>query len=527
MTKFDIIEKDGAVYIKGEESSVKNGRRKPNVKCSAQGKDNVVIVGGLESPSSQEDVSADQVNSHSGSGTFGAVQQLRESGYKGLITMVGNEGNLPLDRTKLSKALIPNAEKLLWRNKEWYSEASVELISDTVTSIDFSKKSVKRESGPEIPYTKLVLATGGTPKRLPLPGFKELNNIFVLRRVPDVQDILAAVGDKGKKIAIVGSSFIGMEVANALSKENTVTIIGMEKAPLERVMGEEVGKIFQKILEKNGVKFCMGASVDSATPSEKDPKSVGAVKLKDGASIEADLVILGVGVAPATQYLKDNESVNLEKDGSLRVDENFKVEGLEDVFAIGDIATYPYHGPGGNGTPTRIEHWSKSRSIISSFTSSTIPFPFTLGLPSPFQFNPNTLTYPTPSQNPTQALTNDLSPPITDVAQNAGRSVAHTIAKPTADKPKSFIPIFWSALGSQLRYCGNTPNGWDSLVLKGEPENGKFAAYYAKGDEVVAVASMMMDPIMSKCSELMLRGRMPSKGDLERGVNPLEVDLVA
>jgi NAD(P)H-nitrite reductase large subunit len=270
----------------------------------------------------------------------------------------------------LSKALIPDADKLLLRKKEWYSEASVDVISDTVTSVDFSKKSVSTISGSQIPYTKLVLATGGTPKRLPLPGFKDLKNIFVLRTVNDVKDILAAVGEKkGKKIVVVGSSFIGMEVGNCLSKENTVTIIGMEKAPLERVMGEEVGKIFQKTLEKNGVKFYMGASVDSATPSEKDSHAVSAVKLKDGNSIEADLVILGVGVAPATEYLKDNNSVSLEKDGSLRTDENFKVEGLEDVFAIGDIATYPYHGPGGDGTPTRIEHWSKLLLSLSPSTS--------------------------------------------------------------------------------------------------------------------------------------------------------------
>lgn len=113
------------------------------------------------------------------------------------------------------------------------------------------------------------------------------------------------------------------------------------------------------------------------------------------------------------------------------------------------------------------------------------------------------------------------------MAQNAGRSVGHTIAKPDADKPKHFIPVFWSALGSQLRYCGATHNGWDDVVLKGEPENGKFAAYYAKGDTVVAVATMMMDPIMSKCAELMGRGTMPGKSELQGGVNPLEVDLVA
>ena len=98
------------------------------------------------------------------------------------------------------------------------------------------------------------------------------------------------------------------------------------------------------------------------------------------------------------------------------------------------------------------------------------------------------------------------------------------IATPSK-KPKPFIPVFWSALGGQLRYCGNTPNGWDDLILKGEPENSKFAAYYTKGDTVVAVASMMMDPIMAKCAELMRRGNMPSKKELQNGKDPLTVDL--
>lgn len=388
------------------------------------------------------------------------------------MTVITNEG-LPIDRTKLSKALIADASKLYLQSEDWYADGSIDFQDDTVTSIDFGVKSVKTKTGKTFPYTKLILASGGTPRQLPLPGFKDLSNIFLLRKVSDVQAIVNAVGDKGKKIVVVGSSFIGMEVGNALAKENSVSIVGMESAPLERVMGSEVGKIFQTTLEKNGAKFYMNASVDSAAPSSKlantvGASSVGAVKLKDGTELEADLVILGIGVAPATQYLQDNSSVELLKDGSLSVDENFAVKGLSDVYAIGDIATYPYHGPGGNGTPVRIEHWN--------------------------------------------------------VAQNQGRTVGQLIAQPSS-KPKPFIPIFWSALGSQLRYCGSTPNGWDELVLKGEPENGKFAAYYAKGDEIVAVASMMMDPVMVKCAELMRRGKMLSKLDVQGGKDVLQASL--
>jgi len=375
---------NGGVYVKGEESAIKGGRRIPNVTCKSQGEDKVVVVGGyvkprpylssncrtralfcLQYPGARIKIShpcirnSELTSSHSGSGAFGAVQKLRELGFKGSVTMVSNEGYLPIDRTKLSKALIADSNKVALRSHDFYSSADITFVQDTATAVDFDKKSVMTKSGSTYPYTQLILATGGTPKHLPLPGFKDLSNIFVLRDVQNVQDILKAVGDKGKKIVIVGSSFIGMEVANALAKENTVSIIGMEEAPLERVMGKEVGRIFQRNLEKNGAKFYMGASVDSASPSPKDKNAVGAVKLKDGTELEADLVILGIGVGPATEFLRGNASVKLEKDGSIQTDEFFKVKGMEDVYALGDIATYPYHGPGGDGAMTRIEHWSK------------------------------------------------------------------------------------------------------------------------------------------------------------------------
>lgn len=397
------------------------------------------------------------------------MQALREQGFKGDITIISKEPNLPIDRTKLSKALIADKSKVEWRSQDWFDSASIATVSDEVKSVDFKSKSVSIKSGKSYPYTKLILASGGTPKALPLPGFKELSNIFLLRTIPDVQAILGAVGEKkGKNVVIIGSSFIGMEVANALSSNNTVTVVGMEEAPLERVMGSEVGKIFQKLISKNGVKFHMGASVDSAKASNDDQSKVGSVSLKDGTSLPADLVVLGVGVSPATEYLQENGAIQLEKDGSVKTNESFEVEGQSGVYAIGDIATYPYHGPGGNGSLTRIEHWN--------------------------------------------------------VAQNAGRSVAASIAKPNV-APKPFIPIFWSAMGSQLRYCGNTPNGWDDVVLQGQPDEAKFAAFYGKGETVVAVASMQMDPVMSQSAELMRRSKMPSLSELRNGKSVLDVGL--
>ena len=377
LVKFELTEKDGAVYIKGEESVIKNGRggARKDFKCSPKGQENVVVVG-------------------SGSGAIGAMEELRKQGYNGGITCISNEDVAAIDRTKLSKALITDGASIAWRTPDFYKEGGVNMVSGSVISVDFNGKKVKTDDGKDHSYTKLILATGGAARMLPLPGLKgDLKNVFPLRQAPDVVNIMNAAGDQGgKKVVVVGSSFIGMEVGNGLAgKKHSVDIIGMEDEPMERVMGEKVGSIFRKLLEKNGVKFHMGAYVEKGIESQERGGQIGAVSLKDGTMLEADLVVEGVGIRPATDYLRDNNTVKLEEDGSVRVDESFAVQGVKDVYAIGDIATYPYHGPGGNGKPVRIEHWN--------------------------------------------------------VAQNAGRSVAQSIATNGSSTPKKFIPVFWSAVG--------------------------------------------------------------------------------
>lgn len=127
-----------------------------------------------------------------------------------------------------------------------------------------------------------------------------------------------------------------MEVGKCLSANNDVTIIGMESVPLERIMGAKVGKLFQNQLEEVGVKFKLGTTVELAEPSPNDSTKVGAIKLKDG-TVECDLCILGVGVAPATEYLKGK--VQLKDDSSVEVDEYFRIKGVQDAYAVGDIAT--------------------------------------------------------------------------------------------------------------------------------------------------------------------------------------------
>ena len=226
-----------------------------------------------------------------GSGALGVTEGLREGGFTGQITIVTNEGYLPIDRPKLSKALLTDLGKLQWRDDEWYKTANIEIVKDEVTGVDFASKTVATKSGSKVPYSKLVLATGGTPRLLPLQGFKVLGNIFTLRSVHDAKKIVDAIGEKkGKKIVVIGSSFIGMEIAACTAGGNDVTIVGMEKAPLERVLGEKVGNIIRKGIEGKGVKFYMSAGVDKAEPSGSDPSTVGSVLLKDGTKLDADIV---------------------------------------------------------------------------------------------------------------------------------------------------------------------------------------------------------------------------------------------
>jgi NAD(P)H-nitrite reductase large subunit len=127
--------------------------------------------------------------------------------------------------------LLADLSKAAWRQKDFYKDASIEFIEGEVKSVDFSGKKVSTKSGQDFDYSKLVLATGGTPRWLPLDGLKgDLGNVFLLRTLPDTQSIVKAVGENGKKIVVIGSSFIGMEVGNCLAgMKNDVTIVGMEE----------------------------------------------------------------------------------------------------------------------------------------------------------------------------------------------------------------------------------------------------------------------------------------------------------
>ncbi|KAI0366285.1 hypothetical protein BV20DRAFT_971998 [Pilatotrama ljubarskyi] len=408
-----------------------------------------------------------------GSGAFHAIESLREHGYNGPVTVLSKEHYSPIDRTKLSKALITDPSKLEWRSlADLRSKYGVDFRAGTeVTGVDVNAKEVIIDATQErVPYEILILASGGVPRRLPIEG-RDLANVLTLRGVEDAKKIDAAVKE-GKRLVVIGSSFISMELVVAVTSRKlaSIDVVGQEEFPFELVLGKEIGAGLKKFHESKGVKFHMQSKVEKIVASESDPSLAGAVVVTSNTgqttTLPADVIVMGVGVAPATEYLKGSKGFEqvVDKTGAVQVDEYLRVKGFNDVYAIGDIAMYPQPG---TGEPRRIEHWN--------------------------------------------------------VAGNQGRAVGKTIAEGKG-QPFVKIPVFWSAQGQQLRYCG-VGAGYDDVIIDGNPEELKFVAYYAKDGKIVAMASMQRDPAVTKGSELLRLGLMPSAAEIKAGKDVFSVDI--
>lgn len=333
LISYPVSVRDGDVIVEADADELKTGRSEPHLaQCSKSDDAHIVIVGG------------------GGSGSL-CAEVARQSGFGGRITVLSAEPYLPIDRPKLSKALIADPAKLQLRSAEYYRKLNIDFCAGArVVDVDTDARTVGLADGTTVAYTKLVLATGGVPRKLPLPGF-DASNVFVLRSVTDVQAIVAARdrdNGRAKNIVIIGSSFIGMELALAV-KDHNVHVVGMEAAPLANVLGEQVGRGIQKIHEANGTVFHLQAQVDSARVQDGAATSV---LLKDGTELPCDFVVVGAGVKPATEFLPS--SIPRQADGGIEVDGHLRVKGLDSVYAIGDIARFPLDF---TGASQRVEHW--------------------------------------------------------------------------------------------------------------------------------------------------------------------------
>jgi NADPH-dependent 2,4-dienoyl-CoA reductase/sulfur reductase-like enzyme/nitrite reductase/ring-hydroxylating ferredoxin subunit len=284
-----------------------------------------------------------------GAGAAGmtAAESLRQEGFTGEIVMITREDAPPYDRTALSKSYLRSddpSEPTL-RSKAFYDEHDINLqLGFAVAQVDTIEHVLRAENGREQTYDKLLLATGSVPRTLDVPG-GGLEGVVTLRSYADGQSLRDRI-QQAHRVVLVGASFIGMEVAaGCVEQDADVSIVAPEAVPFEKVFGEDIGRMYQNAHEEKGVTFHLGATVGHFAGEEH----VQAVVLEDGTELPADLVILGVGVRPATDYLKDSHK---NDDGSVTV--NSYMQMRDDIYAAGDIATF---SDWRLGRPARIEHW--------------------------------------------------------------------------------------------------------------------------------------------------------------------------
>ena len=337
---FDVIEEKGMVRV-----AQKRDAAKPKAPRSAPA--NVVIVGG-------------------GAAGAACAENLRRFGYEGPIALIADEPPGPVDRPNLSKDYLAGNAPEEWiplRDADFYREMNIDFsVDDGATSIDTVGSTLTRKSGKKLAYGALLLATGAEPRRLQIPGAGG-ETVHVLRTLADSRAIVARARE-GARAVVIGSSFIGLEVAASLrARKVEVDVVSVDKVPLARVVGDAIGGFVRKLHEEHGVRFHLGPA----------PKAISdrGVELDEGTLLPADFVVLGVGVAPRTRLA---EAAGLKVDKGIVVDDQFRASA-EGVYAAGDVASFPDFR---TGARMRIEHWQvaerQGRAVARTMLGIGEPF---------------------------------------------------------------------------------------------------------------------------------------------------------
>ena len=289
-----------------------------------------------------------------GAGLAGAMaaQTLREEGFDGRLILIGDEAERPYERPPLSKDYLrgESEDKPYVHAAELYNEHEIELWTSTrAVGLETGLQELLLEGDRRLGYDRLLLATGGRPRRLDVPGC-ELGGIHYLRTLADSEAIAERL-ERHERLLIVGSGWIGAEIAaSARDKDCEVTMVEMSSLPLERVLGPEVGQIYLDIHREYGVEFLPETTVDRF----EGEGAVQRVVTRDGAEIETDFVVVGIGVAPRCGLA---EAAGIRVDNGILVDERLETS-VPGVFAAGDVANAenPFYG-----RRIRVEHWANAR----------------------------------------------------------------------------------------------------------------------------------------------------------------------
>lgn len=319
-----VEQRDGKIFV--QEKLEPKTQSKPSAKPPADTPKRIVIVG-------------------SGAAGFAAAEMLRRLNFGGQIVMFGEETDGPVDRPNLSKDYLAGSAPEDWiplKPDNFYAEADIDLRLNTgVAKIDPDARRVVTASGETVAYDRLLLATGAEPLRLPVPG-AGLPHVHTLRSLADSRAIINAA-QGARRALVIGASFIGLEVAAALrARDIEVDVVAPEKRPMERVLGPQMGDFVRALHEEHGVIFHLEDTVVSI-----DDRNA---TLKSGGVLEADVVVVGIGVRPRLALA---EGAGLALDRGVMVNAHLETSA-SGIYAAGDIARWPDPYSGEN---IRVEHW--------------------------------------------------------------------------------------------------------------------------------------------------------------------------
>ena len=283
-----------------------------------------------------------------------AVETLRDKGFDGHVTLLASEEHLPYERPPLSKEYLAGKKSLTdftVHNSDWYRDNHVDLrLGFQASSLDAAKHTVVLHDDTVIAYDKLLLATGSSSRRPPIPG-SDAEGVHYLRTYEDAVAVNSILTD-GSSLAVVGAGWIGLEVtASARERGVEVTVVEAAKQPLAAALGEEVGEVFADLHRDHGVDLRLEAQVQEITTT--GGRAVG-LKLRDGSTVAADAVLVAVGARPNLE-LAEQAGLSLG-DGGVLVDASLRTSD-PDIYAVGDIAAaeHPLFG-----TRIRTEHWANA-----------------------------------------------------------------------------------------------------------------------------------------------------------------------
>jgi 3-phenylpropionate/trans-cinnamate dioxygenase ferredoxin reductase subunit len=299
-----------------------------------------------------------------------AAATLRDEGFNGPVVLVSREPGIPFGRPPLSKEYLRSEEDLTdWyvRPPGWYEAHDVDLRADSAVAVDPAAHALALGSGRELGYEKLLIATGGRNRRLPLPG-AELPGIFYLRTVAEC-DAIKGETQAGRRAVVVGMGFIGCEVAASLTQLGVqVTAVFPGRNPLERVLGEEVGALIGEVHRSSGVRLLPGAQVVAFHGTER----LESVVLADGEQVGCDFAVAGVGIDPEVPAIARS---SVAQDNGILVDEQCR-SSAADVYAAGDVANHLHPILG----RIRVEHYNSAEhhgaAAARAMLGSTAPFDY-------------------------------------------------------------------------------------------------------------------------------------------------------